>query len=82
MDIKFSLITFVLSFLCDGSESENCFLFWSKVSSQFLQRRRLHLMKEAIDGTIHCKPGVAELLVHEVYTILNNWRRGWFRSRG
>uniref|UniRef100_UPI003AADD846 spermatogenesis-associated protein 4 n=1 Tax=Centroberyx gerrardi TaxID=166262 RepID=UPI003AADD846 len=42
---------------------------WSQIE-RFLQKQKLHLMKEAIDGTIHCKPGAAELLVQEVYTIL------------
>lgn len=42
--------------------------------SQSLQKQNLHLMKEAIDGTIHCKPGATELLVQEVYTILTNRR--------
>ncbi|XP_056117826.1 spermatogenesis-associated protein 4 isoform X2 [Rhinichthys klamathensis goyatoka] len=30
--------------------------------------------KEIIDGTIHCKPGAAELLVQEIYSILTNRR--------
>lgn len=34
----------------------------------------MYLKKEAIEGTIHCKPGAAELLVLEVYTILTNGR--------
>ncbi|XP_074530599.1 spermatogenesis-associated protein 4 isoform X2 [Halichoeres trimaculatus] len=40
--------------------------------SQIERKRNLHLMKEVIDGTIHCKPGAAELMVQEVYTILTN----------
>lgn len=44
------------------------------VLSQSLQRQNLHLMKEVIDGAIHCKPGAAELLVQEVYTVLTNRR--------
>uniref|UniRef100_A0A3Q4H9H9 Spermatogenesis associated 4 n=1 Tax=Neolamprologus brichardi TaxID=32507 RepID=A0A3Q4H9H9_NEOBR len=39
--------------------------------SQIERKRNLYLKKEAIDGTIHCKPGAAELLVLEVYTILS-----------
>ncbi|CAI5652948.1 spermatogenesis-associated protein 4 isoform X2 [Oreochromis niloticus] len=39
-----------------------------------LEKRNMYLKKEAIEGTIHCKPGAAELLVLEVYTILTNGR--------
>nr|XP_020500734.1 spermatogenesis-associated protein 4 [Labrus bergylta] len=42
---------------------------WSQIERS-LQRQSLHLMKEVIDGTIHCKPGAAELLVQHIYTIL------------
>ncbi|CAI5652951.1 unnamed protein product [Oreochromis niloticus] len=41
---------------------------------QSLEKRNMYLKKEAIEGTIHCKPGAAELLVLEVYTILTNGR--------
>ncbi|XP_018534906.1 spermatogenesis-associated protein 4 isoform X1 [Lates calcarifer] len=44
---------------------------WSRLE-QALQKQNLHLLKEVVDGTIHCKPGAAELLVQEVYTILTN----------
>ncbi|XP_059202960.1 spermatogenesis-associated protein 4 [Centropristis striata] len=44
---------------------------WSQIQ-RLLHKQNLHLMKEAIDGAIHCKPGAAELLVQEVYTILTN----------
>uniref|UniRef100_A0A3P8RN03 Spermatogenesis-associated protein 4 n=1 Tax=Amphiprion percula TaxID=161767 RepID=A0A3P8RN03_AMPPE len=44
---------------------------WSQIG-RFLQKQSLHLMKEAIDGTIHCKSGAAEVLVQEIYTILTN----------
>ncbi|XP_029368294.1 spermatogenesis-associated protein 4 [Echeneis naucrates] len=37
-----------------------------------LQKHNLHLRKEVVDGTIHCKPGAAELLVQEVFTALTN----------
>ncbi|KAE8285594.1 Spermatogenesis-associated protein 4 [Larimichthys crocea] len=42
---------------------------WSQIQRS-LQKHHLHLMKEVIDGTIHCKPGAAELMVQEVYTVL------------
>ncbi|XP_022615587.1 spermatogenesis-associated protein 4 isoform X2 [Seriola dumerili] len=44
---------------------------WSQIERS-LQKLNLHLRKEVVDGTIHCKPGAAELLVKEVYTILTN----------
>ncbi|XP_049898196.1 spermatogenesis-associated protein 4 [Epinephelus moara] len=44
---------------------------WSQIEKS-LQKQNLHLMKEVIDGVIHCKPGAAELLVQEVYTVLTN----------
>ncbi|XP_047441459.1 spermatogenesis-associated protein 4 isoform X2 [Mugil cephalus] len=40
--------------------------------SQIQRKQNLHLMKEAIYGTVHCKPGAAELLVQQVYGILTN----------
>ncbi|KAM4555278.1 spermatogenesis-associated protein 4 isoform 2-T2 [Odontesthes bonariensis] len=44
---------------------------WSQIQ-QSMQKHNLYLTKEAIDGTIHCKPGAAELLVQELYAILTN----------
>ncbi|XP_036932909.1 spermatogenesis-associated protein 4 isoform X3 [Acanthopagrus latus] len=44
---------------------------WSQIERS-LQKQNLHLMKEVVDGTIHCKPGAAELLLQEVYTVLTN----------
>lgn len=44
---------------------------------QALQKQNLNLVKSVIEGTIHCKPGAAELLVQEVYSILTNKRYGW-----
>ncbi|KAM4621920.1 spermatogenesis-associated protein 4 [Polymixia lowei] len=46
---------------------------WSQIE-RFLQKQNLHLMREVVDGTIHCKPGAAEILVQEVYTMLTNRR--------
>lgn len=31
-------------------------------------------MKEVVDGTIHYKPGAAELLLQEVYSVVTNRR--------
>uniref|UniRef100_A0A3Q1GNW1 Spermatogenesis-associated protein 4 n=1 Tax=Acanthochromis polyacanthus TaxID=80966 RepID=A0A3Q1GNW1_9TELE len=46
---------------------------WSQIGRS-LQKQSLHLLKEAIDGTIHCKSGAAEVLVQEIYTILTSRR--------
>ncbi|KAI2656903.1 Ankyrin repeat and SOCS box protein 5 [Labeo rohita] len=40
----------------------------------FFPKNVRSLSKEVIDGTIHCKPGAAELFVQEIYTILTNRR--------
>lgn len=39
---------------------------------KFLAKRNLKLPKELIHGTIHCKPGVPEILIQEVYTLLTH----------
>ncbi|KAI4818824.1 hypothetical protein KUCAC02_004124 [Chaenocephalus aceratus] len=44
---------------------------WRQIERS-LQKQNLHLMKDVIDRSIHCKPGAAELLVQEVYTLLTN----------
>ncbi|KAM7417234.1 hypothetical protein PAMA_017063 [Pampus argenteus] len=44
---------------------------WSRIELS-LQKLNLYLMKTVVDGTIHCKPGAAELLVQELYTMLTN----------
>ncbi|XP_047196636.1 LOW QUALITY PROTEIN: spermatogenesis-associated protein 4 [Hippoglossus stenolepis] len=54
---------------------------WSWIERS-LQKQRLHLTKEVVDGTIHCKPGAAELLVQEVYALLTNRRYVWIGSEG
>ncbi|XP_036406599.1 spermatogenesis-associated protein 4 [Megalops cyprinoides] len=46
---------------------------WSQIE-RFLSKQNLRLPKEVIDGTIHCKPGAAELLIQEVYSLLTNRR--------
>ncbi|XP_067312646.1 spermatogenesis-associated protein 4 [Pseudorasbora parva] len=46
---------------------------WPQIE-KFLVKQNISVMKEIIDGTIHCKPGAAELLVQEIYTILTNRR--------
>uniref|UniRef100_A0A8C6CLS2 Spermatogenesis-associated protein 4 n=1 Tax=Moschus moschiferus TaxID=68415 RepID=A0A8C6CLS2_MOSMO len=44
---------------------------WAQLE-KFLARKKLKLPKELIHGTIHCKAGVPETLIHEVYTLLTH----------
>ncbi|EDO30183.1 predicted protein, partial [Nematostella vectensis] len=44
---------------------------WSQLQT-FFQRQGFGISKEVIDGTIHCKPGAAALLVEKIYTLLTN----------
>ncbi|XP_045677211.1 spermatogenesis-associated protein 4 [Phyllostomus hastatus] len=42
---------------------------WAQLK-KFLAKKNLKLPKELIYGTIHCKSGVPEILIQEVYTLL------------
>lgn len=44
---------------------------WS-IIKRFFQRQEFLIPKEEIEGTIHCKPGAALLLVQRIYAILTN----------
>ncbi|XP_041608911.1 spermatogenesis-associated protein 4 [Vulpes lagopus] len=44
---------------------------WAQLE-KFLARKKFKLPKELIHGTIHCKAGVPEILVQEVYTLLTH----------
>ncbi|XP_059857051.1 spermatogenesis-associated protein 4 [Delphinus delphis] len=44
---------------------------WAQLE-KFLARKKLRLPKELIHGTIHCKAGVPEILIQEVYTLLTH----------
>uniref|UniRef100_A0A8C0XJJ6 Spermatogenesis-associated protein 4 n=1 Tax=Castor canadensis TaxID=51338 RepID=A0A8C0XJJ6_CASCN len=44
---------------------------WAQIE-KFLARKKLKLPKELIHGTIHCKAGVPEILIQEVYTLLTH----------
>ncbi|XP_075716348.1 spermatogenesis-associated protein 4 [Rhinoderma darwinii] len=46
---------------------------WSQLE-KFFMKRKLNVSKELIDGTIHCKPGAAEILVQEIYVMLTHKR--------
>ncbi|XP_060782768.1 spermatogenesis-associated protein 4 isoform X2 [Neoarius graeffei] len=42
---------------------------WAQIE-KVLMKRNISLMKESINGTIHCKPAAAEALIQEIYTLL------------
>lgn len=44
---------------------------WS-IIQRFFQRQEFGIPREEIEGTIHCKPGAASLLVQRIYTIITN----------
>nr|XP_021525781.1 spermatogenesis-associated protein 4 [Aotus nancymaae] len=44
---------------------------WAQLE-KFLARKKFKLPKELIYGTIHCKVGVPEILIQEVYTLLTH----------
>ncbi|XP_003509597.1 spermatogenesis-associated protein 4 [Cricetulus griseus] len=44
---------------------------WAQIE-KFLARKKFKLPKELIHGTIHCKAGVPEILIQEVYTLLTH----------
>lgn len=50
------------------SYDENIFFLLLK----FLAKKNFKLPKELIHGTIHCKAGVPEILIQEVYTLLTH----------
>ncbi|XP_049720593.1 spermatogenesis-associated protein 4 [Elephas maximus indicus] len=44
---------------------------WAQLE-KFLARKKFKLPEELIHGTIHCKAGVPEILIQEVYTLLTH----------
>ncbi|KAM8939448.1 spermatogenesis-associated protein 4 [Pelodytes ibericus] len=46
---------------------------WSQLE-KFFMKRDLNIPKELLDGTVHCKPGAAELLLQQIYVMLTNKR--------
>lgn len=44
---------------------------WSQLQ-RFFQRHEFDIPKEIIEGTIHCKPNAAALLMEKIYTLLTN----------
>ena len=37
---------------------------------QFFAKEKLHVPREYIEGTIHCKPGAAKALLEQAYHLL------------
>ncbi|XP_075411897.1 spermatogenesis-associated protein 4 [Tenrec ecaudatus] len=60
-----------LSFFENGTSLKVKLDNWAQLE-KFLARKNLKLPKELIHGTIHCKPGVPEILIQEVYTLLTH----------
>ncbi|XP_048186755.1 spermatogenesis-associated protein 4 [Perognathus longimembris pacificus] len=44
---------------------------WAQIE-KFMAKKKLKLPQELIHGTIHCKAGVPEILIQEVYTLLTH----------
>ncbi|XP_052018676.1 spermatogenesis-associated protein 4 [Apodemus sylvaticus] len=44
---------------------------WAQIE-KFLAKKKFKLPKELIHGTIHCKAGVPEILIQEIYTLLTH----------
>ncbi|KAJ1215721.1 hypothetical protein NDU88_003329 [Pleurodeles waltl] len=57
----------------NGNSIENKLSNWSQLE-RFFMKRNLNISRELIDGTIHCKPGAAEMLLQTIYVTLTNRR--------
>lgn len=57
----------------NGNSIENKLSNWSQLES-FFSKRNVNISRELIDGTIHCKPGAAEMLLQTIYVLLTNRR--------
>ncbi|XP_069487543.1 spermatogenesis-associated protein 4 [Ambystoma mexicanum] len=57
----------------NGTSIENKLGNWSQLE-RFFMKRDIKISRELIDGTIHCKPGAAELLLQTIYVTLTNRR--------
>ncbi|XP_074085036.1 spermatogenesis-associated protein 4 [Macrotis lagotis] len=62
LDLK--LITFE-----NGNSIKSKLANWGQLET-FFSKKHLKIAKELIHGTLHCKPGVAEILIQEIYTLL------------
>ncbi|KAE8629866.1 hypothetical protein XENTR_v10000621 [Xenopus tropicalis] len=57
----------------NGTSLANRLSNWSQLE-KFFMKRNLKVPKALIDGTIHCKPEAAELIIQEMYVMLTNRR--------
>jgi len=57
----------------NGTSIETKLGNWS-IIQRFFQRQEFEIPREEIEGTIHCKPGAASLLIQRIYTVLTNRR--------
>ncbi|KAG8453810.1 hypothetical protein GDO86_000439 [Hymenochirus boettgeri] len=57
----------------NGTSLANKLSNWSQLE-KFFMKKNLNVSKALIDGTIHCKPGAAELLIQDIYVMLTNRR--------
>lgn len=60
-----------LSFFENGTSLKVKLDNWAQLE-KFLARKKFKLPKELIHGTIHCKAGVPEILIQEIYTLLTH----------
>ncbi|XP_073075310.1 spermatogenesis-associated protein 4 isoform X1 [Manis javanica] len=69
-----------LSFFENGTSLKVKLDNWAQLE-KFLARKKFKLPKELIHGTIHCKAGVPEILIQEIYTLLTHRDISFFTSR-
>ncbi|XP_020853490.1 spermatogenesis-associated protein 4 [Phascolarctos cinereus] len=62
LDLK--LVTFE-----NGNSIKSKLANWAQLE-KFFSKKHLKIAKELIHGTLHCKPGVPEILIQDVYTLL------------
>ncbi|XP_003469171.1 spermatogenesis-associated protein 4 isoform X2 [Cavia porcellus] len=60
-----------LSYFRNGTSLKVKLDNWAQLE-KFLAKKKLKLPKELIHGTIHCKPGVPEILIEELYALLTH----------
>lgn len=55
----------------NGTSIQNRLGNWQQIE-RFAAKQKLNIPKEYMEGTIHCKPGAAHVLIEKVYTLLTN----------
>ncbi|XP_027693432.1 spermatogenesis-associated protein 4 [Vombatus ursinus] len=53
----------------NGNSIKSKLANWAQLE-KFFSKKHLKISKELIHGTLHCKPGVPEILIQDVYTLL------------